>query len=111
MNNVHDPITIRSAAVRLGGLRRVRFGITSWSLIGNVAAMTPRVPSGPNSRARVVKKCTRSTKRSRMGPDRTATAWVYKSMKCGRFAEIIGIRQAHLARHDPNSILASGGIL
>ena len=24
------------------------------------------------------------------------TAWVYKSMKCGRFAETIGIRQAQL---------------
>ncbi len=30
-----------------------------------------------------------------MGPDRTVTAWVYKSMKCGRIAEIRGIRQAH----------------
>jgi len=38
-------------------------------------------PPGPNSRARVIKKCRRSTKRSRMGPDRTVTAWVYKSMK------------------------------
>jgi hypothetical protein len=33
-----------------------------------------------------------------MDPDRTVTAWVYKSMKYGRFVDIIGIRQVHVTQ-------------
>ncbi len=31
-----------------------------------------------------------------MDPDRTVTAWVYKSMKLGRFVDILGIRQGQV---------------
>ena len=49
--------------------------------IGDVSAMTARVPPGPNRRARVFEKCPRRPKRSGMGADRGVTARVYTPMK------------------------------